>query len=209
MTRELRQLISLFIFLIFAFSACAVSLPDGTMILSGSLAKSSDGKVIPSDGDVISIINVKTNQTESTTLYGTGSYAVILSKPASFNGTQIMLRISHVGTTYKLLKADGNDSVIQFTPGVGFFPSSVTMNLVISSAGGAESTTPATILTGDINSDGKINEADVQLLKQAISGAMPTDKVKMDVNADGVVNTRDLIDLIRAIRNQSQSTLAP
>lgn len=268
-------------------------MPDGTMILTGSLAQSSDGKVIPSAGDVISVINTKTNQTEATTVYDdSGDYGVILSKPASLNGTPLILRISHLGTTYKLNKATGGDSIFAFAG--SFLPVTLTMNVIIESAGGktvvaGEACTgagsvsgslycngakwvtpvagsactgtvtagiftcsgniwvasalptgviggpcaghsapansscsgnvwvatggaepaPKPVIAGDVNSDSKVDETDVQLLKQAISGTVPIDKSRMDVNDDAVVNTRDLIDLIRAVRIQSQSALNP
>lgn len=267
------------------------------MILTGSLAQSSDGKVIPSVGDVISVINTKTNQTEATAVYdGSGNYGVILSKPASLNGTPLILRISHLGITYKLMSRDvpGADSIFAFAG--SFLPVTLTMNVIIESAGGKTAVageactgagsvsgslycngakwirpvagsactgtvavgsftcsgniwvasgvtlppgiiggpcaghsapansscsgnvwvatggaepTPQPVMTGDTNSDSKVDEADVQLLKQAISGTAPVDKTRMDVNGDAVVNTRDLIDLIRAVRSQSQSALNP
>jgi len=57
---------------------------------------------------------------------------------------------------------------------------------------------------GDINGDGKVDQTDVDLLKQAISGQRPIDKTRMDVNSDGVINTRDLIDLLRALRSAAR-----
>ena len=63
-----------------------------------------------------------------------------------------------------------------------------------------------TTLTGDVNGDGKVDETDISLLKQALSGNSPIKKAAMDINADGVVNTRDLIDLIRGIRSQVRAS---
>lgn len=285
-----RQLFSLFALLLFSFAVHAAPMPDGTMILTGSLAQSSDGKVIPSAGDVISVINTKTNQTETTAVYdGSGSYGIFITKPASFNNTQLTLRITHLGTAYKLNNAVGGESVFLFSG--SFLPVTLTMNVVVESAGGktpvageactgaggvsgslycngakwitpvagsactgtvtvgsftcsgniwvgsalpvgiiggpcaghsappnstcsgnvwvATEPPPKPVMTGDVNSDSKVDETDVQLLKQAISGTAPLDKARMDVNGDAVVNTRDLIDLIRAVRSQSQSALNP
>lgn len=288
-----RQLFSLFALLLFSFAAHAIPMPDGTMILTGSLAQSSDGKVFPSAGDVISVINTKTNQTEASTVYdGSGNYGMIISKPASLNTTPLILRITHLGTTYKLNNATGGDSTFPFAG--SFLPVTLTMNVVIESAGGktpvaGEACTgagsvsgslycngakwitpvagsactgpvtvgsftcsgniwvasalpigiiggpcagysappnstcsgnvwvatggaeppPKPVMAGDVNSDSKVDETDVQSLKQAISGTVPIDKVRMDVNGDSVVNTRDLIDLIRAVRSQSSSALNP
>lgn len=209
-------------------AASALDGPDGTMVLTGSLAPSSDGKVVPADGDSIALVNVKTNATEVTATYdGSGNYGVILSKPASFNGTQLILRLSHAGTVYKLLNAAGGDALLVFSGSL--FPVNVTINVVASStvisttatggtttgggtgtgtgSGGTGTTAPPPALSGDINDDGKVDDVDVQLLKQGISTqvAMTT---RMDVNGDKVINTRDLIDLIRLVRSQGGTALA-
>jgi hypothetical protein len=207
------------------FAASALDGPDGTMVLTGSLAPSSDGKVVPAAGDSLALVNVKTNNAEATVTYdGSGAYGVILSKPASFNGTQLILRLSHAGTVYRLLNAAGGDALLVFSGSL--FPVNVTINVVASStvisttatggtttgggtgtgSGGTGTTAPPPALSGDLNDDGKVDDLDVQLIKQGISGQVSLTTL-MDVNKDRVINTRDLIDLIRLVRTQGGTAL--
>ena len=48
-----------------------------------------------------------------------------------------------------------------------------------------------------------MNGADIELLKQALSGKLPMNVVTMEINGDNVVNTRDLIELIKLVRGRS------
>lgn len=211
------------------FAAVAEDLPV-SMIVTGSLAQSSDGKVVPADGDSLLLVDVKTSKTEATATYeGSGMYALAISKPPSYNGTQLTVRLVHAGTTYKLLNAaSSGDALVVFSGSV--FPVKQVINLaassvVISSATtgttttggtttgtttGGTTTTPAPppVLSGDLNNDDKIDDKDIQLLKQGISGQVAHTS-KMDVNGDKVTNTRDLIDLIRLVRTQARAALKP
>lgn len=52
----------------------------------------------------------------------------------------------------------------------------------------------------DVNKDGVCTQADIDLIKDYISGvAVGGGAASLDVNKDGVVNTRDIIDAIKAI----------
>ena len=55
---------------------------------------------------------------------------------------------------------------------------------------------------GDVDGDGKVNEADVQAIEDYIMGRTPkgTDIRLYDVNEDGVVNVADIVDLINIIK---------
>jgi hypothetical protein len=197
-----------------------------TMVLNGSIAPSSDGKVAPIEGDVVLAVNGNTGVTEGTGLAtDSGTYGIILSdKPASLNGVPLLLQLKRGGNTFKLLRPDGNDAIVAFNG--SFLPVRVTMNVVASSevvggtggggtggggtGGGGTSggepgggSTPPASVRGDINGDTTIDERDIQLLKQAIAGKIPMNTEKMDVTGDGVVNTRDLIEMIRAVRDQA------
>ena len=187
------------------------SLPSN-MILGGTVLQSSDGKVVPVDGDSVLVVNPATNTTEASGVVNTGVYTLILS---GTNGTALALNLMHAGAIYKLLFADGSNAA--FTLSGSFLPVRTTMNVVASSqttgntggTGGTGNTPPPAAQVGDLNGDGIVNEVDVGLLKQAISGQIAIDKTKMDINGDNVVNTRDLIDLIRSVREKSRLLLKP
>jgi hypothetical protein len=55
---------------------------------------------------------------------------------------------------------------------------------------------------GDVDGDGKVDEADVQAIEDYIMGRAPegTDIRLYDVNEDGVVNVADIVDLINIIK---------
>lgn len=187
------------------------SLPS-TMILGGTVSQSSDGKVVPVDGDSVLVVNPAANTTEASGVVNNGAYALILS---GTNGTSLALNLMHAGGTYKLLFADGSNAA--FSLSGSFLPVRTTMNVVASSqttgntggTGDTGNTPPPAAQVGDLNGDGVVNEVDVGLLKQAISGQTAIDKTKMDINGDQVVNTRDLIDLIRSVREKSRIVLKP
>lgn len=228
---RLRTLFLLAVLWALPFAATAVEVSgDVTMIFIGYLSPSSDGKVTPGDYDTLLLVNEKTGKTEATAVYDTsgGVYWVQIDKPASFNGTILLPRLSQSGTLYKLLNAaTSDDARLTFAGGSVFDIKTLKINLVATgSVIGSTSTgttpggtTPGTTpggttpggtapeaLAGDINGDGKADDLDVQLLKQGISGqvAMTT---RMDVNKDRVINTRDLIDLIRVVRTQGGTAL--
>jgi len=199
-------------------------------VLNGTISTSSDGKIVPTEGDVVLAVNANTGVTEGTGPADVVGYGIILSdKPSSLNGVQLLLRLKHGGVTFKLLRPDGGDAIVAFNG--SFLPVRVTMNVVASSevvggtgggntgggntgggntgggnTGGGSTgggSTPPAALRGDINGDGKIDEKDIQLLKLGIAGRIPVDAAKMDITTDGVVNTRDLIEMIRFIRDEA------
>lgn len=198
-------------------AADAIPAMNVNMVLSGTLAPSSDGKVTPSDGDLVAAINVTTGANEGTGSVSGNTYSIIIAdKPSAFNGTQLLMIFQHLNTYYKLLKVDGSDAIFVFNG--SFLPVRQTMNLMASSVavsvgGTGGGTTPPPSGSpgslGDLNGDGIVNEVDVGLLKQAISGQIPINEAKMDINGDQVVNTRDLIDLIRIVRDNLITTLKP
>ncbi len=63
---------------------------------------------------------------------------------------------------------------------------------------------PVTITAGDINSDGKINIADLCLMKSGIIDGFASNAASMaaDVNSDGTVNAQDLVNLQRYLTGQ-------
>lgn len=207
-----------------ASQAAAEALPSMPvmMYLYGAISPSSDGKLAAADGDTLLVVNVPTGATEATGAVGSGSYAMYVdNKPPSLNGTQLVLYLKHINTLYRLLNATGGDAIITFNGSI--LPQRTQVNLVATSQvvgttpppgtgttppPGTVTPPPAAVL-GDLNGDGVVNEVDVGLLKQAISGEIPVSSTKMDMNNDGVVNTRDLIDMIRMVREQSRAKLVP
>lgn len=220
MTLSFRKIFLLLALTLSAGEAAAqvTSLPS-TMILTGKVASSSDGKVVPVEGDSVLVVNPANNKTEASGIVSQGVYTLILS---GTNGTALALNLMHSGTIYTLLFTDGSNAA--FTLSGSFLPVRTTMNVVASShvvgttpppgttppaTTPPGTTPPPSAQTGDLNSDGVVNEVDVGLLKQAISGEIPLNSAKMDINSDHVVNTRDLIDLIRMVREQSHARMVP
>jgi hypothetical protein len=197
------------------------------MILDGTLSPSSDGKMVPTNGDTVLVVNPATGKIEASGQYNDGAYLLIVGdKPASFNGTQLVVRLKHLTTTYKLQRGDGADAVVVFNG--SFLPVRTTLNLFASSTvvstdstggtgtgtgtggtGTGTGTPPPTAAAGDLNGDLKLDEKDIAILKQALSGQIAINKAKMDFNSDGVVNTRDLIEMIRAVRGSGRPTVVP
>ena len=60
--------------------------------------------------------------------------------------------------------------------------------------------TPKTILTVDVNTDGKVNKTDLLRVVKAL-GKKTTRKIRVDVNADGVVDVADLLLVIEHLDN--------
>lgn len=117
-----------------------VSSPDVSMIVTGTLGNSSDGKVIPGEGDTLTLVNASTAVTEaSVTVGSSGSYAAILSKPSTFNGTRLTFRPSHGSSVYKMLYSGGGEATFVFNGAL--LPSQTTLNLIASSVV-VSSTTP-------------------------------------------------------------------
>jgi DNA-damage-inducible protein J len=99
------------------------------MIVSGSLTQSSDGKVVPSEGDTLALINQTTLATEATATVGSSSsYAAIISKPATFNKTVLIFRLTHSGKVYKMYYSGGGEAAFAFNGAL--LPSQTVLNLV-------------------------------------------------------------------------------
>ena len=217
-----------------SLASAQTSLPV-SMIIEGTIGASSDGKLVPLESDriVVSVASSGLILPADGTIGG-GSYGVSVSQAASFNGTNIGLLLKRGTVTYQLRKSDGTAAVIGFNGAVLPLGRTV-MDLVATSlivsggtttggttgggttgggttgggtAGNATAGDPS-LRAADFNSDGRVNEADIERLKQALAGRIPINKTAMDVNNDGVVNSRDLIDLIRAVRAQARQNLKP
>ena len=110
------------------------------------------------------------------------------------------------GTTTSGTTASGTTTSGTTTSGItpsGITPSGTTPSGTTPSGTTPSGTTPSKSLIGDINGDGKVDDADIVLLKKAISGEGSIVKSTMDITADGVVNSRDLIELISSVRKTS------
>ena len=208
-------------FLIVPLAAFAADDIPVTMIIKGVVANSADSKIVLNSSDLVQAVsgNVLTGVVESEGSGNEGgAYGVIIAnKTSAFKGTILYLRLKRSGTLYPLLNAVGAQASVAFT-GVSFFPTTVPIDLVASSVVLSSSspgtttpgtttpgtTTPGGSLIGDINADGKVDDADIALLKKAIAGEIPVATKTMDITGDSVVNTRDLIELIRNVRSASR-----
>ena len=130
------------------------------MILSGKLAPSSDGKLLPVTGDTVLAVNAATGATEASAAfvsYGVangknmgGAYTLIMANmPASYNGTPFLLRLSHQNAIYSLLDAGSVEATFNFNG--SFLPIQAVMDLTASSqllSGSANSGTGTGAATG-------------------------------------------------------------
>lgn len=206
--------------------------PYKAMMLTGNIYPDTAGKVVPADGDEV-IAYIGSTKVASDVVKGGGTFYTLLvggTVSVTDNAT-LTLRLNHAGTIYALRNNDSRlDAMVPFSGGsIGSMPSK-TVNLEVVTfvvSGGTGSTGTGGTGTGgtgtggtgtggststptpgsDVNGDGTVDDADISLLKRAISGELPINKSKMDVNGDGVVNTRDLIELIRTVRDKSRAAL--
>lgn len=212
-------IVALFSILTSGTAFAGVEPPDGTMIITGALAAGSGFQ--PAAGDVVSAVNVATGAVEATGTYGGGSYGLFVTKPASFNGTQITFRLTHLNTTYKLLFKTGGEAIIQFNG--SFLPVQLKLNLLTSNTGvtGTGSATQPVTLTST-NSMGNTHGIEIFDNRTVLSGGAHSTSLTLDDNgatfrdvqtgapvrvmgiADGVgefdaVNLRQLNDVKRGI----------
>lgn len=200
------------------------------MVIEATVFGSSDGKVSPSTLDTLVVLNNGTGALEGESdLSGqtvAGSYqAVVGDKQVMAAGTSLLLKFRHNGVLLPLLNSSGAAAVVTYQ-NAGFGFSRVRISLTVANASsptptptptptpgggstggtGGGSGTGTTAVVGDIDGNGKVDEADIAMLKEALSGRRPIDPVRMDVTGDKVVNTRDLIELIRMVRAGAQTS---
>lgn len=185
-------------------------------IYQGAIAAASNGTKA-AKGDIVQVLNATSGVVEASGSVedDAGTYVVSMSKPSSFNNTQITFKLVKSSTRYDLLGSDGKLATIAFSG--SFLPVVRSLSLTLSTVGrpidngtgnggnggtdsgngnGSGSSTNSAM---DVTGDGKVDDQDVQLMKRAISGQIAV-QAKFDVNKDGVFNTRDVIEVIRASR---------
>ena len=197
--------------------ALAQDIPSNLQIV-GQISSGASG-ITPVIGDEVRVVNVDSSATEAvgTILATDGTYFVEMSKFTDFNGTQLTLRLRTGGALFQLVF--GSDNTFSFF-GAFPFPVRTTINATIGEqfsggdggggdADGAPIAGPAIGGAGapaeagtpdarfDVNGDGLFNQADIDLIKQAISASNPNPAA--DVNGDGIINTRDAVTAIRRL----------
>jgi hypothetical protein len=187
-----------------AIPAAAQTVPSNLQIV-GTISASDDG-VAPEEGDEVLVVKGDSTEGSGTVIDSGGTYFVEMSKTQDYNGTSLSLRLRKSSGTYQLEFGPDN----QFTFNGGFpFPSRTTINPAIGaklSGGGGDGGGGGGGGSGgggysdsdyDVNGDGVFNQADIDLIKQAIVGG--TNETAADVDGNGIVNTRDAIMAIRAL----------
>ena len=204
------------------FLTTAWAQTSGTMVVVVTVAASSDGKNQPTATDVVIATNSKdgqvVGQSDPAQQSVAGTYQIVVSNAGIPVGTSLTLSVRQNSTVLPLLDANGKTAAVVFNAsGIFFTQVQISTHLpdvsstgtggtggtgttTGGSTGSGTSTGSTTTLVGDINGDGKVDQKDVDLLKQALSGQIAVNTSRMDVNIDKVVNTRDLIDLLRALR---------
>lgn len=204
-------------------AAWAVEMPY-TMMVTGTVGA---GTVVPRKGDFILVLGPDLKLEGSGSVGSNdGLYVITMSKSSSFNGQTLTMQFRQGTKIYELL-LNGTPASFQFSgsilpnqlpldPVVGkFLRNTTTAADQPTGTQYDEPTTPPPVAVPtttdgaaspagqkyDLNGDGKVNQADVQVMYAVLEGSMAN--ARADVNGDGVVNTRDLIDLIRNV-----STLA-
>lgn len=208
-------------FLLFGFvaptQANAAPAMSVNMILTGTLMSSSDGSLVPANGDQILAVNPATGATEATGAYASnnnfpgGSYSLLMANfPQTYNGTQLHLKLSHQNVIYSLLNSGGGSA--SFTFNGSFLPIQASMNLVASNISSAVTVpaTPATTVSGP-QSGPQIVYVNVPASgTQASSGTTSTTSPVVapaalsngDINGDGKIDVLDINILKQAISGQ-------
>lgn len=178
-------------------------------------------------GDEVLVVNVGSGDTEGagTVLDLNGTYFVDMSKTTDFNGTQLTLRLRTGGDVFQL--DFGSDDTFSYFGAFPFPARTVinpAIGNLISGGGGGDDGAgddgagdedgppiagPVTGVGGapaeagtpdarfDVNGDGVFNQADIDLIKTAITSGNPDPAA--DVNGDGIINTRDAVTAIRRL----------
>lgn len=210
------SLLMLFAFL--ASPAWALETP-ATMVITGKIRGNSSLR--PQVGDRVLALNKDTGKLEEAGKVHSraGLFSIIIKKSSAFNETVLLLQLEQHGKRYKLKQKRQQPAEIIFQGGL--VPTRVALRLKIitpegymppinnggtgnnrSIAGTPAAPTPAAIL-GDLNGDGQLDQADVNIVKDVVAGKISNDQA--DINADGIINTRDIINIIR-LTNKASGT---
>jgi len=198
------------IILLTSSASCA-----GLLKLQGEI--SSSESVQAKLNDEIIVVNnsgaqVTTNSDLHEVISSAGLYAVHIEKEPDYNGTELSIQLKQGNKIYQLLQGE-NVAVFSFVEG-GTFPVFKELNVTIgelireiADGSGSEedendqAEEPADINTSyDVDDDGKLTQADITAVKQALTNK----NTRADVNNDGIINTRDIIDVIKAVRRQNR-----
>lgn len=207
-----------FIFLLAGFTvstAYAAPAMLVNMVVSGTLDKSADGKMLPANGDQILAVNVGTGVTEATGVYtandkfGGGVFSVLMTnKDQNLNGTQLVLKLSHLNTVYNLQNSAGSDALFTFNG--SFLPIQATINLVMSNLNATTTSGSASTSTANSASTSTANGTHIVYVTAPASGVVapikslqpPLAALPGDLNADGAVDSVDINLLKQAISGQ-------
>lgn len=186
-----------------------------TLVISGLVISGQSGIAIQPGQDVIAVVTATQEQVGVGAINDRlGNYALSMSKPSSFNGTDLSLRFVANGQTYALLE-NGKPAHLAYT-GKGLLPVMVKKNLTLSrspltgaaqddrqsgKALAAESVQtrgcPAEIPKCDVFGNGRFDDKTIEFIRTSLHQHPPDPRA--DVNGDGVVNSKDLIDAMRAL----------
>lgn len=203
------------------------------MILEGKVIATSDGKLSPTTGDVLAVVDGSGKELGRTTV-ADGTYSgLVLTLSLADNGKLLAMRYIKGNTTYGTYAGKEGDQTFNFSGSV--FPVRSSLDILMTTtviSGGSGTGTGSgtgsgsgtgtgtgsgtgsgstTTKTGDVNGDGKVDETDIDILRSALTGQRPVVLSTMDVTKDGVFNTRDVIvvlQIIRTSRRLSASTVA-
>ena len=214
MIRFLRVIVPLFSLLVGTNAQAALLALKGEISSSESVqAKLNDEIIVVNTSGV----QVSTNTETHRVISDTGLYAVQIEKELDFNGTELSLQLKQGNKIYQLLQGD-NVAVFSYVGGETFPIEKilhVTIGVLIreiagedagedagvdDNGGSSEQEEPDINTTYDVNNDGKLTQADILSVKQALT----KENTRADVNNDGIINTRDIIDVIKAVRRQNR-----
>jgi len=187
------------------------------MVIDGIIA--GQGATAPRAKDPIRVLN------ERGELEGTGSivddrggFFVQLSKAKEFIGTQLTLRLRRSDTEYALLQDHrpfkfrfAADFPVKRLSGLSLHTGAVTAihRAPITARSGTQPNPQDSMSRDggeqyDVNGDHKFTKKDVEFVKGVLAGKIK-DNGRADTNQDHTVNARDLIEIIRAFKQQARS----
>jgi len=196
------------------------------MILDGKVLATSDGKLSPTNGDVVVVVDSAGKEQARTTVTSGIYSGLVVTLTLADNGSKVLaFRYIKGNTTYATEAGKEGDKTFTFSGSV--FPTRSTMDVLMTATvistdngngngngngnngngngnGGTPTPTP---VTGDVNGDGKLDETDVEILHAALAGNRAVNMATMDITKDGVFNTRDLIVLLQNLRTLRLQTL--
>lgn len=191
-------------------SALAQTVPSNLQV-TGTITSSGTDKPTLASGNSVYAVNKKSGSTEGSgsIVDSTGAYLIDMSKEKSFDSTELVLRLSSGGKTYKLMEGEAEAGFVY----IGGFPfpakviKSVTVGELIGgtsggSAGGGGASGASdggdcggTNSSFDVNGDGVSTQADINFIKSQLGMANPDSRA--DINKDGRVTTADVIAALR------------